>query len=76
MLTATTPRYLTIIELISYAQEWDDVLQVPTRDYLNIEVPSDFPLTQPAIAKVAKEHPGYMVGGLTEIDYATAPDEF
>lgn len=76
MLTATRPRYLTIVELISHAQEWDDYHQCPVRDYLNIESRSDFPLSQAAIAQVAKEHPGYMVGGITEIDLATAPDEF
>lgn len=76
MLTATKPRFLTIVELISRALEWDDCQQCPSRDYLNVEVPSDFPLTQTAIKEVAQRHPGYMIGGITEIDYNTAADWF
>jgi hypothetical protein len=75
-MTPTDPRYLTIIELICRHAEWDDVHQLPVRDYLNIEVRSDLPLTQQAIAQVAHDHPGYMVGGLTEVDYATVDDWF
>lgn len=72
----TKARYLTIVELISREQYWDDAQQCPARDYLNIEVPSDYPLPQFAITKVAESHPGYMVGGVTEIDLDNAAEEF
>lgn len=74
--TAAKPRFLTIVELISRRLEWDDCQQCTTRDYLNIEIPSDSPLTQTAIANATKDYPGYMIGGISEIDYNTAADWF
>jgi hypothetical protein len=76
MLTATRPRYLTIVELLTREQYWDDAQGCPARDYLNIERRSDYPLTNAAINQIALEHPGYMVGGITEIDLDNATDEF
>lgn len=76
MLTATRPRYLTIVELLTREQYWDDSQNCPARDYLNIERRSNYPLTKRAIDQIVRENPGYMVGGITEVDYATAPDEF
>lgn len=75
MLT-TKPRFLTIVELISRAIEWDDCQQCPTRDYMNLEIVSDHLLTKAEIDEWVSCHPGFMIGGISEIDYNTTTEEF
>ena len=72
----TQSRFLTIVELISRAIEWDDCQQCPTRDYMNLEIVSDRLLTKEEIDEWASRHPGYMIGGISEIDFDTAAEEF
>jgi hypothetical protein len=74
----TQSRFLTIVELISRQLQWDDSQQCTTRDYLNIEVPSDVPLTQAEINQSVKKYVanGYLVTGVSEIDYDAAADWF
>lgn len=76
---STKPRYLTIVEMVSRALEWDDVQNctVP-RDYLNVELTSDSPLSTVEIDQSVKKYiaNGYLVTGVSEIDYDTAADWF
>jgi len=77
MLSTKTARYLTIVELLTVKQYWDDAQGCPARDFLNVERRSDYPLSKTAIDKIAAQYPGYMVSGITEIDTQDGyPDEF
>lgn len=78
MLTAIKSRYLTIVELTSRKPNMAASIEAGAiiRDYLNLELYSDRPLSHQQITQAAAKHPAFAVTGITEIDYNTAPDEF
>lgn len=72
----TQSRFLTIVELVSKALEWDDSLQCPTRDRQTIEIVSDRLLSTVEVNAYTSRYPSYAVVGVHELDYSTAPEEF
>lgn len=74
----TQNRFLTIVELTSRKPNMPESIEAGwlVRDHKNLELYSDRPLSQEQITKAAAKHPAFCVTGITEIDYATAPDEF
>jgi hypothetical protein len=76
MLTATAPRFLTIVELVSRALTWDDCQNCPVRDRKTVEIVSDRLLSTVELNAYTNRYPAYVVIGVHELDNHTAPDEF
>jgi hypothetical protein len=75
MLTAN--QALTIVELVSRKPNMEESIEAGTiiRDYLNLELYSDHPLTHQEISQAAAKHPGFAIVGINEIGL-DSPDEF
>lgn len=74
--TVSRPRYLTIVEMVSRALEWDDVQNCPVRDRKTLEINSDRLLSTAELNVWTGRYPDYVVVGVHEIDNHTAPAEF
>jgi hypothetical protein len=75
----TKPRFLTIVSLVSKTLEWDSIQNctVP-RDCLNVELTSDSPLSTVEVNQSVKKYirNGYLVTGVSEVDFDSAADWF
>jgi hypothetical protein len=75
--TATSPRYLTLVDLVSKKMTWDDVLNAPVRSSKSVELYSDRLLYTAEInSYIADRYPGYLVVGVYELEYGVEAEEF